>query len=136
MKDPASGEVTELRCTFDPETRSGTGTSTKKVKGTIHWSLPNLARLAEVRLYDRLFSVEDPGSVKEGDWHDTINANSLEILSNAKIEPALSESKPGDKMQFERLGYFCVDKNATADNLIFNRTVSLRDSWAKIKKGL
>ena len=136
VKDPATGEVTELHCTFDPETRSGTGTSTKKVKGTIHWVSAKFGKTAEVRLYDRLFSVEDPGSVKEGDWHDTINPNSLEILSNARIEPSLSDSKPGDKMQFERLGYFCVDKNSTGDNLIFNRTVSLRDSWAKIKKGL
>ncbi len=124
-------EVVELRCSYDPETRSGTGTSTKKVKGTIHWVSANYAFEAEVRLYDRLFTVENPTG---DDWLDTINKNSLEIIQNALIEPALKESKPGDKFQFERHGYFCVDnKFTTTEKLVFNRTVTLKDSWSKSK---
>ncbi|MBU2444375.1 MAG: glutamine--tRNA ligase/YqeY domain fusion protein [Bacteroidetes bacterium] len=124
------GEVVELRCTYDPETKSGIGTSTKKVKGVIHWVSTNHAVDAEVRLYDRLFTVENPGA--EEDWLSKINPNSLEIISSAKLEPFLKAVKPSDKFQFERLGYFCVDtKYTTDDKIVFNRTVTLKDSWKK-----
>ncbi len=126
------GEVVELRCTYDPDTRSGTGTSTKKVKGTIDWVSAEHAVDAEIRLYDRLFTVENPGA--EENWLDLINPNSLEVIQAAKVEPFLNDSKPGDKFQFERNGYFCVDtKYTTKDKLVFNRTVTLKDSWAKAK---
>ena len=124
------GEVIELRCTFDPETKSGTGTSTKKVKGTIQWVSAKHAVGAEVRLYDRLFTVENPGA--EENWLNLINKNSLEIISSALIEPFLKNSKPGERYQFERHGYFCVDtKYTTNEKLVFNRTVTLKDSWGK-----
>ncbi len=124
------GEIVELRCTFDPETKSGSGTSTKKVKGTIHWVSAKHAVGAEVRLYDRLFTVENPGA--EENWLDLINKNSLEIISSALIEPFLKNSKPGERYQFERHGYFCVDtKYTTNEKLVFNRTVTLKDSWTK-----
>jgi glutaminyl-tRNA synthetase len=129
-----AGEIVELRCTFDTETKSGTGTSKKKVKGTIHWVSAEHALNAEVRLYDRLFTIEDPGT--EEKWLSYINPKSLDILPNVLIEPSLRNSKPGSRYQFERLGYFCVDiKNTTNEKLVFNRTVTLRDSWAKnVKK--
>ena len=126
------GEVIELRCTFDPETRSGTGTSRKKVKGTIHWVSEKHAVNAEVRLYDRLFTVENPGA--EDNWLDFINPNSLEIIHNAQLEPFLKSAKPGSRFQFERHAYFCVDtKYSNAEKLVFNRTVTLKDSWTKTK---
>ena len=130
-----NGEVIELRCTYDPETKSGTGKSQKKVKGTIHWVSAKHSFNAEVRLYDRLFTVEDPAGDKEKDYREFINDISLEIIKNAKLEPFLKNSKPGDKIQFERQGYFCVDTKLSAnENLVFNRTVTLRDTWAKIEK--
>ncbi|MCF8413161.1 MAG: glutamine--tRNA ligase/YqeY domain fusion protein [Melioribacteraceae bacterium] len=131
-----SGEVIELKCTYDPETKSGTGTSTRKVKSTIHWVSARHAFDAEVRLYDRLFSVEDPASTKDGkDFRDVLNPNSLEILSACKLEPSLQEAKSEDKFQFERLGYFCVDsKYSSQGKPVFNRTVTLRDTWARINK--
>lgn len=123
------GNIIELRCTYDPETKSG-GSSTKKVKGTIHWVNAKDFIEAEVRLYDRLFTIENPGV--EDNWLDYINPNSLNIISNAKIEPSLKNAKPLDKFQFERLGYFCVDsKYSTKEKLVFNRTVTLKDTWAK-----
>ena len=128
-----NGDVIEIRCSYDPETKSGTGTSTKKVKGTIHWVSAGHAVNAEVRLYDRLFTVEDPGG--EDKWLEFINPNSLEILSNALIEPFIKSSKPGDRFQFERLGYFSVDtKHTSEEKLVFNRTVTLKDSWGKAFK--
>ena len=128
-----NGDVIEIRCSYDPETKSGTGTSTKKVKGTIHWVSAGHAVNAEVRLYDRLFTVEDPGG--EDKWLEFINPNSLEILSNALIEPFVKSSKPGDRFQFERLGYFSVDtKHTSEEKLVFNRTVTLKDSWGKAFK--
>ncbi len=127
-----TGEVIQLNCSYDPETKSGTGTSTKKVKGTIHWVSTNHAVDCEVRLYDRLFTVEDPAGVKDKDYKDLINPNSLEIIPNAKIEPFIKSAKVGDRFQFERQGYFCVDsKYTTSDKLVFNRTVTLKDTWAK-----
>ena len=129
-----NGNITELKCSYDPETRSGSS-SQRKVKGTIHWVSVDEAIEAEVRLYDRLFSAEDPEADPEKDFRDFINPDSLEIVKNAKLEPGLKESKPGDKFQFERLGYFCADsKDSKPGNLVFNRTVTLRDTWAKIEK--
>ncbi len=126
------GEVVELKCTFDPDTRSGTGTSKKKVKGTIHWVSAVHGVKAEVRLYDRLFTSEAPDSDKEKSFLDFLNPNSLEIIPDAMIEPFLKDAKPGYRCQFERQGYFCVDtKYSTAEKLVFNRTVTLKDSWAK-----
>ncbi len=126
------GEAVELHCTYDPETRSGTGTSSKKVKGTIHWVSADNAIEAEVRLYDRLFTVEAPDADKEKDFVEFMNPNSLEVLPSALIEPSLKNSKPGDRFQFERHGYFCVDtKFSTDEKLVFNRTVTLKDSWGK-----
>lgn len=128
------GDVIELRCTYDPETKSGTGTSNKKVKGTIHWVSAGHAAEAEVRLYDRLFTVEAPDADKEKKFLEFLNPNSLEILTNALIEPFLKNSKPGDRFQFERHGYFCVDtKYSTKEKLVFNRTVTLKDSWSKTR---
>jgi glutaminyl-tRNA synthetase len=124
------GEIIELRCSFDPETKSGTGTSNKKVKGTIHWLSAKHAIDAEVRLYERLFTVENPAS--EENWLQHINPNSLEVISNAKLEPFLKNAKKGERFQFERNGYFCVDsKDTTQDKIVFNRTVTLKDSWKK-----
>ncbi len=126
------GEVVELHCTFDPETKSGTGISKKKVKGTIHWVSAKHAVEAEVRLYDRLFMVEQPDADKEKDFMELLNPNSLEIIPNALIEPLLKDSKSGDRFQFERHGYFSVDtKYTTSEKLVFNRTVTLKDSWSK-----
>lgn len=127
-----NGEVIQLNCSYDPETKSGTGTSTKKVKGTIHWVSVKDAVDCEVRLYDRLLTVEDPASEKDKDYKDLINPKSLEIIPNAKLEPFVKSSKPGDRFQFERQGYFCVDiKNTTTEKIVFNRTVTLKDTWAK-----
>ncbi len=128
-------EVIELRCTYDPDTKSGSEKSQKKVKGTIHWVSAKHAIEAEVRLYDRLFTVEDPAGDKDTDYRELINPQSLEIIKNAKLEPFLKDAKPGDRVQFERQGYFCVDsKLSTKEKLVFNRTVTLRDTWAKIEK--
>lgn len=127
------GNVIELKCSYDPETKSGSGTSNKKVKGTIHWVSSKHAVKAEVRLYDRLFNVENPDGDKDIDFKSHINPNSLEIINEALIEPFIISTKLDDKFQFERLGYFCIDtKYSAKDKLVFNRTVTLRDSWAKI----
>jgi glutaminyl-tRNA synthetase len=127
-----NGEVIELHCTYDPETKSGSSTSTKKVKGTIHWVSCSHAINAEVRLYDRLLTVEDPGLEKEKDYKELINPNSLEILNDSKVESYLKNAKAGDRFQFERQGYFCVDsKHSTNEKLVFNRTVTLKDTWSK-----
>lgn len=129
QKDDA-GRITEIHCTYFPESKSGNDTSGINVKGTIHWVSVSNAISCEVRLYDRLFKVENPSS-EEGDFKDYINPKSVEIVSNAFAEPSLKNTKPGDKFQFIRKGYFCTDKDSTASNLIFNRTVSLKDSWVK-----
>ena len=127
-----NGNITELHCTFDPETKSGAGKSDKKVKGTIHWVSAKQAIEAEVRLYDRLFSVEFPEEDKEKDFIEFLNPNSLTILKNCKLEPSLRNTKLGENFQFERNGYFCLDKDSKNDNLVFNRTVTLKDSWSKL----
>ena len=127
-----NGEVVQLNCSYDIDTKSGTGTSTKKVKGTIHWVSAKDAIDCEVRLYDRLLTVEDPASEKDKDYKDLINPKSLEIIPNAKLEPFVKSAKPGDRFQFERQGYFCVDiKYSTNEKIVFNRTVTLKDTWAK-----
>jgi glutaminyl-tRNA synthetase len=131
VKDEKTGEVLELRCTYDPETRSGSDKTGKKVKGTIHWVSAQHALNAEVRLYDRLFSVEDPGG---DNWKELINPGSLEVVREAKCEPSLATASAQNRFQFERLGYFCVDDDSSPTALVFNRTVTLRDSWAKIEK--
>ncbi len=135
VKDESNGEIKEIHCTYYPETKSGSDNSGKKVKGTIHWVSAKHAFNAEIRLYDRLFTVEDPAASKDEDFKNLLNPNSLEILTNSYLEPGLKNAKPGDSFQFERQGYFCVDiKDTKEDHLVFNRTVPLRDSWAKIKK--
>lgn len=130
VKD-GNGNIIELKCTYDAETKSGTGTSNKKVKGTIQWVEAEHAVKGEVRLYDRLFSVEDP-SREDADFKSFLNPDSLTVIDSCLMEPCLADAKPMDKFQFERVGYFCVDLDSTGDRLIFNRTVSLKDSWAKI----
>jgi glutaminyl-tRNA synthetase len=136
VKDPITGAVTELQCTYDPETKSGSSRSTRKVKATIHWVSAAHALDAEVRLYDHLFTEEDPDDVGEdSDWLANINPKSLERLTGCQVEPCLAAAKAGELYQFERLGYFCVDsENSVADSLVFNRTVTLRDTWAKLEK--
>jgi glutaminyl-tRNA synthetase len=133
--DPKTGEVTELRCTYDPDTRSGMPQSGRKVKSTIHWVSAAHAVPAEARLYDHLFGKADPEDVEEGeDWKRHLNPNSLERLTSCRVEPSLAGAAPGSHYQFERLGYFCVDTDSSKDALVFNRTVTLRDPWAKIAK--
>jgi len=130
VKDPATGEVTELRATYDPSTRGGDAPDGRKVKATLHWVPARHALDAEVRLYDRLFNHEDPASTDN--YLDHLNPKSLETLRTAKVEPSLADAEPGARYQFERLGYFAVDPDAKPGALVFNRTVSLRDTWAKI----
>ena len=133
-KDPNSGEVVEVHCTYDPQTRGGNPPDGRKVKGTIHWVSAAHARTAEARLYDHLFLTEDPSDVPNGgDFTANLNPQSLEVVS-CYVEPSLGRTRPGDRFQFERLAYFCVDPDSTPDRPIFNRTVALRDSWAKIEK--
>jgi glutaminyl-tRNA synthetase len=130
-----NGNVTELICTYDPDTKSGSGKSQRKVKGTIHWVSKAHAFDAEIRLYDRLFTVENPAGYPDKDFKEFINPDSLKILSGCKLEPFLKDAKPGDRFQFERLGYFCVDtKYTTEEKKVFNRTATLRDTWAKIQQ--
>ena len=136
VKDPETGQITELRCTYDPETKSGSSQSNRKVKATIHWVSATHALEAEVRLYDHLFSKEDPDDVPDGaDWLTNVNPKSLEVLKDCRLEPILASAKPGERYQFERLGYFCVDSvDSTKRKPVFNRTVTLRDSWANLQK--
>ncbi|MCZ6688997.1 MAG: glutamine--tRNA ligase/YqeY domain fusion protein [Planctomycetota bacterium] len=129
-----SGEVIEVVCTYDPATRGGDSPDGRKVKSTLHWVSAEHAFDAEVRLYDKLFTVENPDGQKDVDFKDFLNPNSLEILPACKVEPAARALQPFDRIQFERQGYFCVDPNTTDAKTIFNRTVSLRDTWAKIQK--
>jgi glutaminyl-tRNA synthetase len=128
------GNITELHCTYDPDSRGGNAPDGRKVKGTIHWVSADKSVDAEVRLYDRLFNSENPDQVAEGkDWKDNLNQDSLETIT-AKLEPSVLEANAGDRFQFERNGYFCVDRDSTSEKIVFNRTVSLKDSWAKMQK--
>jgi glutaminyl-tRNA synthetase len=129
-----SGRIVELRCTYDPATRGGTTPDGRKVKSTIHWVSAAHAVPAEVRLYDNLFVKEDPNEVEEGqDFTANLNPDSLQVLRDCQIEPSVREAEPGTKFQFERLGYYCLDRDS-AEKLVFNRTIGLRDTWAKIEK--
>ena len=128
-----NGEIKELHCTYYPDSKSGSDTSGIKAKGVLHWVSVDHALEAEVRLYDRLFAVPDPLDDHEVDFIDHLNPNSVEILKNVFVEPSLKNVKPGRQLQFMRKGYFCVDPDSSADHLVFNRTVTLKDSWAKIQ---
>jgi glutaminyl-tRNA synthetase len=131
VKDEKTGDIIEVRCTYDPHTRSGSDQTGKKVKGTIHWVSASHALDVEVRLYDRLFTVEDPAG---DNWRSFINPHSLKVLRHCKAEPTLVTARTEDRFQFERIGYFCVDPDSKPGALVFNRTVTLRDTWAKIEK--
>jgi glutaminyl-tRNA synthetase len=137
IKDEKTGEVVELHCTYDPETKSGSTGAERKVKATLHWVSAEHAIPAEVRLYDLLFTKPDPDDVPEGsNFTKYLNPNSLEVLTTCCLEPSLANAKPKDRYQFERLGYFCVDPDSSKEKLVFNRTVTLRDEWAKIEKAM
>jgi glutaminyl-tRNA synthetase len=135
VKDERTGELVELRCSYDPATRGGWASDGRKVKGTLHWVSAPHAVDAEVRLYTHLFNAADPSDVAEGvDWLSNLNPDSVETLKSCKLEPSLASAEPGYRCQFERQGYFCVDKDSSGEALVFNRTVSLRDTWAKIER--
>jgi glutaminyl-tRNA synthetase len=136
VKDPATGEVVELRCTYDPETRGGDAPDGRSPKATLHWVSAEHAVEAEVRLYETLFTKRDPGETEEGeDWISNLNPKSLEVIRGARLEPMLREASPGSRWQFERMGYFCADtKDSRPGAPVFNRTVTLRDTWARIQK--
>jgi glutaminyl-tRNA synthetase len=132
VKD-AAGDIVELRCTYDPATRGGDSPDGRKVKATMHWVSAPHAATAEVRLYDRLFSIEDPEREEAGKtFLDHLNPTSLEVLGGCQVEPSLATAAPGSRFQFERLGYFAVDPDSRPGAPVFNRIVSLRDAWAKI----
>ena len=134
VKKDADGNIEEIYCEYDPDTRSGMPGSMRKVKGTLHWVSAQYSSTAEVRLYDRLFNVENPSEEKDVDFRELLNPDSLKVIDNCRIEPYLAENaKPGDRFQFQRTGYFCVDPDSTEGHLVFNRTVSLKDSWEKLK---
>ncbi len=136
VKDENTGEIVEIHCTYDPETRGGWSEDGRKVRGTLHWVSAEHAVDAEVRLYEALFTEREPESGIEGeDWIQFLNPNSLETLNNCKVEPSLVDAPPESRYQFLRMGYFCVDADTTPEKLVFNRTVPLRDTWAKIQKG-
>ena len=125
----------ELHCTYDPATRGGTTPDGRKVKSTIHWVSAAHALDSEVRLYETLFTKENPNEVEEGqEVTANLNPNSLEVLSGGKVEPSLRDAAAGARYQFERLGYFCVDPDSASGNLVFNRTIGLRDTWSKIQR--
>jgi glutaminyl-tRNA synthetase len=129
------GEVIEVHCTYDPATRGGNAPDGRKVKSTIHWVSAAHAIDAEVRIYENLFTKENPDDVEEGkDFLSNLNPHSLEIVTDAKLEPSLANAAAGSRYQFERLGYFCVDLDSTPGKLVFNRTVALKDTWGKIAK--
>jgi glutaminyl-tRNA synthetase len=134
IKKDSDGNVEEIYCEYDPDTRSGMPGSMRKVKGTLHWVSAEYSSTAEVRLHDRLFNVENPAEEKDVDFRELLNPDSLKIVDNCRIEPYLAENaKPGNRYQFQRTGYFCVDPDSTDGHLVFNRTVSLKDSWEKLK---
>jgi glutaminyl-tRNA synthetase len=132
MVKDANGNITEIRCTYDTDSKSGSGTeaSKRKVKGTLHWVSAKHAVPVQVRLYDRLFNDDDPAG-RNNDFKDYQNPDSLQTLNSCMAEPAIKNLKPFDTVQFQRQGYFCVDKDSTTDKIVFNRTVTLKDGWAK-----
>jgi glutaminyl-tRNA synthetase len=135
VKDERSGAVTELRCTYDPATRGGDALDGRKVKATIHWVSARHALDAEVREYRHLFTRSDPDEAPPGqDWKANVDPSSINRLTGCKVEPGLAGARPGEHLQFERLGYFCVDSDSGPGRLVFNRTVTLKDEWAKIQK--
>jgi len=135
VKDPQTGQVTELHCTYDPATRGGDAPDGRKVKSTLHWVSAAHAVPATVRLYDRLFLKENPDDVPdEGDFMANVNPNSLQTLTACRVEPSLARAVPGDRFQFERQGYFCMDPDSAPGVPVFNRTIGLRDTWAKIEQ--
>jgi glutaminyl-tRNA synthetase len=137
VKDPKTGEVTELHCTYDPATRGGDSPDGRKVKATLHWVSTALAVQAEARLYDHLFTKENPSDTPEGaDWKSNLNPNSLETVYPVYVEPSVVSATSGARFQFERVGYFCVDPDSTPGRLVFNRTVTLKDTWAKVQASL
>ena len=138
VKESKTGKIIEVRCTYDPETKGGSSPDGRKVKGTLHWVSASHALNAEVRLYDRLFTRENPGNEKdEKNLMESLNPDSMEILKDSMVEPSLLDAPPEKKYQFERIGYFCVDsKDSSKDSLVFNRTVTLRDTWAKVSRNL
>jgi glutaminyl-tRNA synthetase len=133
VKDPATGAITRLICTYDPATRGGDAPDGRKVKATLHWVSASHAVGGEVRLYDRLFSVPDPSDDEGKDWRAFLNPHSLERVTGCRLEPSLAALPPGSRVQFERLGYFCVDPDSTRAAPVFNRTVTLKDAWARIE---
>jgi glutaminyl-tRNA synthetase len=133
VKDDETGDIVELHCTYDPATKGGYAPDGRKVQATLHWVSASHSHPAMVRLYDRLFTTPEPGSAT-GNFLDDLNPNSLEVLTTSRVEPSLAQARPGSRFQFERLGYFCVDKDSQDRNLIFNRTVTLKDPWAKIQQ--
>ncbi len=134
VKDEQTGEVIELHCTYDPATRGGSAPDGRRVKGALHWVSAAHALDAELRLYDRLFVHENPDADKDVDFKSYLNPHSLDALTACKVEPSLADAEPGNRYQFERKGYFCVDPDSAAGALVFNQTISLRDTWAKIRK--
>jgi glutaminyl-tRNA synthetase len=136
VKDPLTGDVSEVHCTYDPATRGGDAPDRRKVKSTLHWVSAEHSLEAEVRLYDTLFTKENPNDVEEGkEFTLYLNPKSLEALPSCRVEPGLAGAAPGSRYQFERMGYFCVDAvDSRPEKLVFNRTVTLKDEWAKIQK--
>jgi glutaminyl-tRNA synthetase len=134
-KDPQTGEIIELHCTYDPSTRSGAAEAQRKVKATIHWVSTTHATQAEVRLYNPLLIADLSRVPTDHDWTTYLNPQSLERIAGCQVEPSLKGAQPGSRFQFERLGYFCADLDSTNDSPVFNRTVSLKDAWAKLEKG-
>ena len=134
VRDPKTDEVTELRCTYDPATRGGSSPDGRKVKATLHWVSVAHAVEAEVRLYDRLFLDEHPGENR--DVLESLNPDSLKVIRSCQVEPSRKNAQSGSRYQFERLGYFCVDIDSTNNRIVFNRTVLLRDTWAKVQRSM
>jgi glutaminyl-tRNA synthetase len=136
IKDPQTGQVVEIHCTYDPLTRGGFAADGRKVQGTIHWVSARFALDAEVRMYDRLFTIANPNKIEEDkNFLDYLNPEALKVLSACKVEPGLVKAAAGEHYQFERKGFFCVDPDSTSTSLVFNLTVPLRDTWAKIDAG-
>jgi glutaminyl-tRNA synthetase len=134
VKDDTTGEIVELRCTYDPDTRGGWSKDGRKVMGTSHWVSASHALKAEARLYSHLFLKENPADEEGGDFKSLLNPDSFVSLTSCRVEPSLADATPGSRYQFLRQGYFCVDPDSSSQGLVFNRTVSLRDTWAKIEK--